>query len=741
MKKWLTGFWYSLPVQLLLLHFKRHQILLIFWYVLFAAVGGGFMKSYGANYLFLAPEYFDKISYISTAFIGVAVGVFIMSWNITTFILHTRYIKFLATTAQPFLKYCANNAIIPIAFLSYYFGCALQHALYNELLETGQIILLVLGFLGGLALSFLIAVFYFFSADKTIFYAYGKVIKNANEQYQQQMQTASFSQLTDNLFRIDWFFSAKFALRKPRDVRHYSKEFLEAIFKRHHFAAAAAIFLAFIALIIVGFMSDNKLFQFPAAASVVVLFAVLIAAVGAFSIFFGNKSLIVFLLSYLLVNFLYQKNIIDPRNKLYGLNYTTSQQPIYSETSLQQLASPKNIALDKAYYLQILNNWKAKQKDSKPTLYIINVSGGGLRSAYFTINVLQQLNKLSNNELLHKTLFINGASGGMLGASYFRELFWQQQQGNLVNPNEKLYAENISKDLLNPIFSSTVSRDIMGPIQKFTYSNQQYVKDRGYAFEQKFNANTDGLLNKQLKDYVLPEQKAQIPFLFFNGVITQDARKMIIASHPARFLMQMPANIFNQNINLINAVDYTSFFKNQDALNTSILSALRMNATFPYALPNVALPTQPVIDVMDGGLRDNYGQETTLAFLHEFNDWFKSNTSKVVLLQIRDRNLNNWENEVHQKQYINFLTQPFLVLQHNWYRLQDYHQSDALDYFAKSYGDNFTKICWQYLPAKENDAAKLSFHLTPSEKKDIVEAINNSHNKQAFNSFIQLNKN
>lgn len=740
MKKWLTGFWFSLPIQLLFLHFKRHQILLVFWYVLFAVVGGNFMKTYGANYLFLAPEYFDKVSYVSTAFVGFAVGVFIMSWNITTFILHTRYIKFLATTAQPFLKYCTNNAIIPILFLSVYFGYGINHAVNKELLQTGEVVLLSLGFLGGLILSFLISVFYFFSADKTIFYTYGKVIKSANEQYTQQLQIANPTNNQKEKFRVDWFFSARLALRKPREVKHYSNEFLEAIFKRHHFAAAAAFLIAFIALIVVGFISDSKLFQFPAAAGVVVLFAVLIAAVGALSIFFGNKSLIAILLTYLFINYLYQQNIIDPRNKLYGLQYNTPQQPTYSYESLQELASAKNIAIDKSHYLQILNNWKAKQKKPKPVLYIINVSGGGLRSAYFTINVLQQLNALSNNQLLHKTLFINGASGGMLGATYFRELYWQQQQGKRINVNDKVYAEHISKDLLNPIFSSLVSRDIMGPIQKFNFSNEEYVKDRGYAFEQKLNANTNGLLNKQLKDYLQPEANAKIPFMFFNGVITQDTRKLIIATHPARFLMQMPANIYGKQESTINALDYYSFFATQQPQNTSILSALRMNATFPYALPNVALPTNPVIDVMDAGLRDNYGQETTLAFLHEFNDWFKNNTSKVVVLQIRDRSLQNWDVDAMQKQYINFLTQPFLVLQNNWFRLQDYHQADGLEYFANLYGSSFTKLCWQYIPTQQNHAASLSFHLTPSEKEDIRNALLNQPNKEAFKSYLELDK-
>jgi hypothetical protein len=91
------------------------------------------------------------------------------------------------------------------------------------------------------------------------------------------------------------------------------------------------------------------------------------------------------------------------------------------------------------------------------------------------------------------------------------------------------------------------------------------------------------------------------------------------------------------------AVDFNSFFQKQGSMNISILSALRMNATFPYVLPNVWLPTNPIIDVMDAGIRDNFGQETCLRFIEVFKDWLQANTSKVVLLQIRDRSLGDWD--------------------------------------------------------------------------------------------------
>ena len=106
-------FFNSLPIQLLFLHFRRYQVLLVFWFVLFSTIDGAFMKNFGADSLFLAPEYLGNVTVFSFAFVGIAVGMFIMSWHVTTFILFSRHFKFLAATTNPFLRYCINNSVIP----------------------------------------------------------------------------------------------------------------------------------------------------------------------------------------------------------------------------------------------------------------------------------------------------------------------------------------------------------------------------------------------------------------------------------------------------------------------------------------------------------------------------------------------------------------------------------------------------------------------------------------------------
>jgi len=740
MKKYLVGTFYSLPVQLFLLQFRKYQVFLLFWYILFATVNSSFMNTYGANSLFLAPEYLGRVNFLSAFIVGVSIAIFIMSWNITTFILHGKHIKFLATTAQPFLKYCINNGIFPLLFLGFYFTKAVEFDRDRQLMNATDILLLISGFLCGLVSSVSLSFLYFFGADRTIYRGMATVIHSANMTHDEAPELTPQYRQTGHL-RVDWFLSATLKIRKPRDVRHYSLLFLDSIFKRHHIAAVLSIFVAFVFLLTIGFFMDSRIFQIPAAASITIFFAVLIAVAGAFSVFLRSWSVFLLVLLYIGFNWLYQNNKLDFRNKAYGINYNnTNERPVYDKASLVALASDSNVAIDKAAYIKILNNWKRKQHTPLPVMYLVNVSGGGNRSATFTINVLQRLDSLLNGKLMRQTFLINGSSGGLLGAAYFRELYRRKMAGENIDLQSPVYANDISKDLLNPLFSSFVARDITSPAQRFYVGPYSYIKDRGYSFEQRFNQNTRGILNYRLRDYVMPEARADIPIMFYNSVITRDGRKLVVSTHPARFLMKIKYDTTIKVDSDPDIVDYVSFFEKQNPYNLRVLSALRMNATFPYILPNVWLPSNPVIDVMDSGLRDNFGIENTLRFMQVFRGWLQQNTSKVVIIQIRDRPVSTWETNVKKPTVLTWLTQPLTLLQNNWFRIQDYYQADQLSYASEANPGNLYRVTFQYQASKKDASASLSFHLTESEKVDIAAALNNNVNQQSFQRLVQLNK-
>ena len=294
---------------------------------------------------------------------------------------------------------------------------------------------------------------------------------------------------------MKWYFESPLKIRPARDVSHYTNAFVESIFKRHHFAAIISVFAAFLFLLFIGFFLDNVFFQLPAGASITIFFSVLIGVAGAITYFLQSWSIPYLIGLLLLLNIFYKLDWIDPRNKAYGLNYwNKSERPAYTREGLLALSSKENVEADRQNMIGILNTWKKKQDSDKPLLVLINTSGGGHRSATFTFSILQKLDSLTNGTILKKAFLINGASGGMIGAAYFRELYKQKQEGKNINLQDNKYVDDIAGDLLNPLFTSFFARDLISPAQKFKVGPYSYVKDRGYAFEQKLGTNTRGFL-------------------------------------------------------------------------------------------------------------------------------------------------------------------------------------------------------------------------------------------------------
>jgi hypothetical protein len=738
MKQILKDIYYSFPIQLFILHFRKFQVLLVFWYLLVSTINSGFMKSYGADALFFAPEYLDNVNVLSAAIVGVAMGVFMMSWNITTFILHSKRCRFLATSAQPFLKYCINNAILPVIFLGFYFFKLFIFDLQKELMSVGEILMVITGILAGFIIILAVSFAYFFGAEKTIQRTIAPIIDSA-QHFNYNYHTGHIERENPGL-KVSYYLGKGFRFRKIRNVSHYNQEFIDTVFKRHHFSSIISIALAFIFLIVVGFYMDSPVFQVPAAASILIFFAVMTAVIGALSYFLQSWSLPAFIILIAAADLLYKNEIIDTRNKAYGLNYINkTERPSYDKQALQQLCSPQKVAADKANMLQVLENWKKNQPEEKPVMIFINVSGGGLRSGTFVMNTLQKLDSAVNGKLMPHTMLISGASGGMLAATYYRELYRQKLQNKSLDLYNESFSDNIAKDLLNPLFSSMMARDVFSPAQKFPVGDYKYVKDRGYAFEQKLNRNSGDMLGNQLKDYVADEKEANIPLAIFNSTITRDGRRMMISTQPISFMMK-PVLYANEIAVSPDAVDFTAMFARQDPLNLRLLTALRMNATFPYVLPNVWLPSKPVIDVMDAGLRDNFGQETALRFIENFKDWLKENTSAVVILQMRDRMTDNWQEPFETGSITDFIIKPGTMLQHNWQKLQDYSEADQYSYLHAGKDFNMQHIVFMYVPQEADKGAALNFHLTAREKRDVRQSFNNGNNQASLKKLQELLK-
>ncbi|NJK82975.1 MAG: patatin-like phospholipase family protein [Saprospiraceae bacterium] len=378
---------------------------------------------------------------------------------------------------------------------------------------------------------------------------------------------------------------------------------------------------------------------------------------------------------------------------------------------------------------------------AKPKMVLTCVSGGGLKSATWAMQVLRHADSLTMGNLMRHTVLMSGASGGMIGMAYFRELYWRSQFSSRIQPYDIQHIYDISKDLLNPIAFTIVTNDLFLPKGKFKIGTQQYVKDRGYIFEHQLNENTQGLLDKALDTYKIPEQLAQIPMLFITPYIVNDARRMVISPHKVAYMTiaPMPSNT-NTKIDL-DAVDFQRLFEHQQAKNVRMLSALRMNATYPYILPSVSLPTKPNIEVMDAGYRDNFGLESATRFITVFKDWIKANTSGVVIIAARGvpRNIKNIKANDYDG-IIKSLVDP-LGIAGKIIALQDYEHDKDISFLHQLLGkDNIQFLWFTYEPTTRNEEASMTFHLTEKERYDILKAIDTKANQANLQYLTSLLK-
>ncbi len=736
----INGIYRFLPVQLLLLHLRKYQLLLLFWIILVLTITGNFASHFGASLLFLAPEYLGEISFLSMFLMGCSVAIFVMAWNITTFIIHSHRIPFLGATRQAFLKYCINNSIIPIGFLIFYSIVSIRFQWQNEHAEFAKIFRFQVSFYIGFIFLILLSFLYFFRVDRDLFKTVLSTITNPS--LIREIIPYDSLDVEFDIIRADTYLSETLKVEKIADLERYHPRLLHTVLRRHHRNAITATILALSLLILMGAFMENPKLRIPAGGGFLILFAVLMGLVGSVKYFLKTWELMGWVLLSILLSLLVRYKIFDLRSIAYGLNYSTAdaKKPEYNYENLRTIFSPEQYRLDSLYGEKRLDNWlygRKGQDSTKPPLIIVTSSGGGSRSAYWTFRTLQYIDSLSKGKLFRNTVLMTGASGGMIGISYWRSIHAAALEGKITTPYSPEFLNNIGKDLLNAIIFSFVSVDLISPFNKISIAGYSYAKDRGYAMEQELIRNTEGLLDRKIGDFKYLEETGAIPQLIINGTIINDGRRLLISAQPVSYLTQPSYSLRAKFKPPVDAVDFVTFFKNQNPYNLRLTTALRMNATFPFVLPVVRLPSNPQMNVMDAGLRDNYGMEVASRFLMVYKDWIRAHVGNVIFLEIRD----NKEYEVfppsEQKSIGSMLSDPIFVIQNKWEPFQSYYHGYMKDVLPKVF-DSIHFLSMTYIPQEEDQVASLNFHMTQREKQDIYQAIYHPKNQASVKRLLEL---
>jgi len=380
------------------------------------------------------------------------------------------------------------------------------------------------------------------------------------------------------------------------------------------------------------------------------------------------------------LNYFVGEGLLTKKYPAFGLDY--SSPPVaYTIDNLKVHTDSAAISRSQQHTLVVLDNWKKKfEPGSKPKMVFICASGGGKRAALWTLTALQTADILSGGKLINQTVLITGASGGLIGASYFREAVLRNKMGKPVNPHSREHREKIATDNLNPLIFSLLANDLFVGFTRYEYEGHSYLKDRGYTFEEQLNLDTEGMLDKPLADYHDPEAQAIIPMMILSPTIVNDGRKLYISAQPVAYMNSDILNFPDYDNHKLSGVDFQLLFENHGAPSLRFLSALRMNATFPYITPNTTLPTQPAIRIIDAGISDNFGIMDAVRFIYSFRDWIAANTSGILILSIRDSPKLTAVAEEQGNTIIDDFTQPISSVYNNFENFQDITGDNLVGY-------------------------------------------------------------
>jgi len=722
---------YFFPIQLLFVHLKKNMLLLSFWLLLFGMVTSAIGLKYGVPYLFLFPEYMGDVDFLSHLIVGIATGAFIMSFNISSYIVNGFRFPFLATLNRPFIKYCQNNFIIPFSFSVVYILALVQFQYHFEDVSVFQIALNVLGFVSGNLIFILVTGTYFIATNKTLFHfrknapSQDEALNPFQDLFSNQNKWENQKSLGKKEWKVATYISKFGRIRLARGSGHYKKATLEKVFAQNRINASYFQAGVLILLFILGLFNDYQALMIPAASSVLLFFTMLIMLASAFYSWFKGWTSIVFIALLLSANFLSTKNPLIYKNQAYGMNYDTVKADYSPKAIAAHQFNNQEFYLDVEHGIRQLENWKASTKEEKPVAVFLNVPGGGLRSAIWTMRSVDEANEHSNGGLWDNVVLISGSSGGMIGAAYLREYYWRKEQASTTLDMDSLILD-MGMDKLNPVAATAVLNDVFFRFKSFQYGEHTYTRDRALAFENKLNRDTRGWLNRDLSDYRDLEFEGSMPMLILAPTISEDGRKLLISSQPISYLCRTRSESqMNENI------EFSRMFEAQDADKLNFVTALRMSATFPYVFPSANLPSEPGIEILDAGIRDNYGMSNTLKFVYFFREWLSQNTSKVLIIQVRDKKKSDAIGPSTQPSIIEGITQPFGTFYNTILAVQDYQMDDQFRLAQDWYGGDL-ELVDLVLDRTENNPVSLSWHLTAREQKHIENAVGTDYNIEQY---------
>ena len=276
----------------------------------------------------------------------------------------------------------------------------------------------------------------------------------------------------------------------------------------------------------------------------------------------------------------------------------------------------------------------------KQPLILVCVSGGGTRSAVWTIRTLDALERKCVG--LFKPRIIFGASGGMLGATrYVTTLPTKDDAAS----NQRISA--VEKDSLRGLVQKLFTHDIPALLLPWGTRHQEF--HRGDTIEESWRHNFQITHDYTFRD--LKQHRQHNTHIVYSPMLIEDGRRLLISDLKLPWLTQARGPTITSNNDVQNithqrfstsALEFRQCFGDAALDRLSLFTATRLSATFPYIMPISSLPTDPRRRVVDAGYYDNYGTSLAVRWLQwtladaKRRAWLMTHVSCVLVIQIRD---------------------------------------------------------------------------------------------------------
>lgn len=713
----------SLPVHLFVVVLRDHFLLLVPWIVLFLAIYRVILVRVGAGYLFLEPEYMGHTGFLSFFLVGLAYGWLIMVWNMCLFLLIGERYSFLAVTRRPLANFIVNNGLFILLFVSLYCGAVVDFGL-KEGWSVESISLRVVGLLSGVGATAVLVYIVFFrelpSHEESHLYYLFALFGG-----RQTHIPAVASAVGQPLYYI--IFPSLRVRRLRRVSRVQAFLFGARIIERH--GSILLVFLGTIVfMVVLASMWQTPLLQIPAAASIFLYFSVVTMVLGMVWYWAGRWRAWAFAGLIALL-------ALIPRNILPEAGFEElycSPEVSITSSALDSMVSHEQMFRSLHNFFSIAERWKKKQmvlpgvgEHERVPLVVLCFSGGGLRAALWGFAVWRMLDSLSGGMFSERVFLVTGASGGMVGATYYRELLYRRKIGESVILLSPAHLRNVSDDLLNPVIFTLVTHDWFLPLLGI---------DRGRAWEEQLVSNYHGILKERLlTDYRQAEQSATIPLMVFTPVMARDGRWLFIGSQSFAFLTKWGVGT------TFEVLDFHAIFRQCSSSRLRVVEALRASATFPYVMPAVRLPTHPSTYLVDAGLKDNFGIEVALRILYHLRSWIRGNVSKVVIVTVRDLPTDpTLIGGLYQsKSALGSFLEPVAGVYLSGLATQIYRQWAMVQYAREWFGVPVEVVPILYGTIGKKRAS-LSWHLTERQKQEILSHLQSPTNRQAVQRLREL---